>query len=153
MRWLELKIPPLIVGFVFAVAMLGAARVAPELAFVLPARVTLALVLVALGLAVAAAGVIAFRSIRTTVNPLTPSASSAVVCDGVYRASRNPMYLGFLLVLAGWALHLSNAAAFPLLPAFVAYMNQFQIKPEERALQAKFGSEFAQYMARVRRWI
>ncbi len=153
MRWLELKVPPLIVGFVFAGAMLGVARVAPGLAFTLPASLALALALVALGLAVAAAGVIAFRGQATTVNPLTPSASSSIVCAGVYRASRNPMYLGFLLVLAGWALHLSNAAAFPLLPAFVAYMTHYQIKPEERALHAKFGSEFAQYMARVRRWI
>lgn len=153
MRWLELKIPPLIVWLVFAAAMLGAARIAPGLAFALPARLAFALALVALGLTVAAAGVVAFRSEDTTVNPLTPSASSSVVRGGVYRASRNPMYLGFLLVLAGWALHLSNAAAFLPLPAFVAYMTHYQIKPEERALLAKFGSEFAQYMARVRRWI
>ena len=58
-----------------------------------------------------------------------------------------------LLALAGWALYLSNAGAVLLLPAFLAYLTQFQIKPEERALLAKFGPEFAQYMARVRRWV
>jgi protein-S-isoprenylcysteine O-methyltransferase Ste14 len=63
------------------------------------------------------------------------------------------MYLGFLLALAGWAVYLSNVAAALLLPAFVAYMNQYQVKPEERALLAKFGPEFAHYMSRVRRWI
>lgn len=63
------------------------------------------------------------------------------------------MYLGFLLALAGWALYLSNAGAVLRLPAFVAYLTQYQIKPEERALLAKFGPEFAQYMARVRRWV
>jgi protein-S-isoprenylcysteine O-methyltransferase Ste14 len=72
---------------------------------------------------------------------------------GVYRISRNPMYLGFLLALAGWAVYLSNAGAAVLVPAFVAYMTQFQIKPEERALLAKFDSEFAQYTSRVRRWL
>ncbi len=153
MRWLELKIPPVIVGFAFAGAMFGATRIAPGLAFVLPARLAFTLGLVALGLTVSAAGVIAFRTKGTTVNPLTPGASSTVVRAGVYRASRNPMYLGFLLVLVGWALHLSNAAAFLLLPAFVAFMTRFQIKPEERALLAKFGPEFAQYTAHVRRWI
>lgn len=153
MRWLELKIPPLVVGLVFAGAMLGVAGLAPGLAFALPARVTLALALVALGLVVAAAGVVAFRGRRTTVNPLTPGAASTIVCGGVYRASRNPMYLGFLLALLGWALYLANAAAFPLVPAFIAYMTRFQIKPEEQALLAKFGPEFAQYMARVRRWV
>ena len=101
----------------------------------------------------AIAGVMAFRDKRTTVNPLTPSASSSVVSSSVYRVSRNPMYLGFLLALAGWAVYLSNAGAALLLPAFVAYLTQYQIKPEEHALLAKFGSEFAQYMSRVRRWL
>jgi protein-S-isoprenylcysteine O-methyltransferase Ste14 len=63
------------------------------------------------------------------------------------------MYLGFLLALAGWAAYLSNAVAAMLLPAFIAYMTQFQIKPEERALLAKFGAPFAQYMSSVRRWL
>ncbi len=141
------------VGLVFAAAMFGVAYATPGLAYPLPARLALALVLVGLGGSVALAGVIAFRRKRTTVNPLTPGASAAVVSNGVYRVSRNPMYLGFFLVLAGWALYLSNAGAALLLPAFWAYLTQYQIKPEERALLAKFGPEFAQYMARVRRWL
>lgn len=153
MRWLELKVPPLLVGLVFAGAMLGVAYVVPEVSFALPGKLALALAMLVLGVAVASAGVVAFRGKRTTVNPFTPSASSSVVSSGVYRVSRNPMYLGFLLALAGWALYLSNVAAVLLLPAFVAYMTQYQIKPEERALAAKFGSEFAHYMARVRRWV
>ncbi len=99
------------------------------------------------------AGVAAFRRERTTVNPLTPGAATSVVSSGVYSRSRNPMYVGFLLALAGWAVYLSNVAAALLLPAFVAYMNRYQIKPEERVLLAKFGTAFEQYMARVRRWI
>ena len=86
---------------------------------------------------------------KTRLNAL----SALVVSSGVYRVSRNPMYLGFLLALAGWAVYLSNAGAALLLPAFVAYMTRFQIKPEERALLVKFGPEFAQYMSRVRRWL
>jgi protein-S-isoprenylcysteine O-methyltransferase Ste14 len=153
MHWLELKIPPVLVWLVMAGAMLGASYVAPSLSFTLAGSVAIALALVGLGIALAAAGVIAFRRSRTTVNPLTPDASSSVVTGGVYRISRNPMYLGFLLALVGWAVYLSNAGAAVLVPAFVAYMTQFQIKPEERALLAKFGSEFAQYMSRVRRWL
>lgn len=153
MQWLELKIPPLLVWLAFAGAMGGVAYAVPKLSFTLAGSSAIALALVALGVALAFAGVIAFRLKRTTVNPLTPSASSAVVSSGVYRLSRNPMYLGFLLALAGWALYLSNAGAALFLPAFVAYMTQYQIKPEERALVAKFGGEFAQYMSRVRRWL
>jgi protein-S-isoprenylcysteine O-methyltransferase Ste14 len=153
MQWLELKIPPLLVWLLFAGAMLGVAYFAPSLSFTLAGSYAIALALVALGGALAFAGVIAFRVKRTTVNPLTPSASSSVVSSGVYRISRNPMYLGFLLALAGWVVYLSNAGAAVLLPAFTGYMTQYQIKPEERALLAKFGSGFAQYMSRVRRWL
>lgn len=153
MQWLELKIPPLLVWFVFAAAMLGLAHTTPRLSLSLAGASVIALALIAVGAMVACAGVIAFRRKRTTVNPLTPGASSSVVSSGVYRFSRNPMYLGFLLALAGWAVYLSNVVAALLLPAFVAYMRQYQIKPEERALLAKFGPEFAQYMSRVRRWV
>jgi len=153
MQWLELKIPPLLVWLVIAGAMLGVAYSAPKLSFTLAGSTAIALVLVALGGALAFAGVIAFRDKRTTINSLTPSASSSVVSSGINRVSRNPMYLGFLLALAGWAVYLSNAGAALLLPAFVAYMTRFQIKPEERTLLAKFGTEFAQYMSRVRRWL
>ena len=153
MQWLELKIPPLLALLVIAGAMLGVAYSAPGLSFTLAGSSAIALALVALGGGLALAGVITFRSQRTTVNPLTPSASSSVVSSGVYRVSRNPMYLGFVLALAGWAVYLSNAGAALLLPVFVAYMTRYQIKPEERALLAKFDSEFAQYMSRVRRWL
>ena len=63
------------------------------------------------------------------------------------------MYLGLLLVLLGWAIHLSNALAVLLLPALILYMNRFQIVPEERALATRFGQEFAAYKSRVRRWL
>ena len=153
MQWLELRVPPLLVWLVFAGGMLGVAYSAPRLSYTLASSSAIALALVALGGAVAVAGVIAFRGKRTTVNPLTPSASSVVVSGGVYRISRNPMYLGLVLALAGWAVYLSNAVAALLVPGFIAYMTQYQIKPEERALLAKFGFEFAQYRSRVRRWL
>src|SRR5262245_13715095 len=153
MQWLELRVPPLLVWLAFAGGMLGVAYSAPRLSVTLASRSAIALALVALGVALAVAGVIAFRNKRTTVNPLTPTASSSVVSSGVYRISRNPMYVGMVLALAGWAVYLANAAAALLVPGFIAYMTQYQIKPEERALLAKFGSEFAQYRTRVRRWL
>jgi protein-S-isoprenylcysteine O-methyltransferase Ste14 len=153
MHGLELKVPPLLVWLVMAGAMLGVTHFTPGLSFTLAGSAFLALALAATGAAVAFAGVVAFRDKRTTVNPLTPGASAALVSSGVYRVSRNPMYLGFLLALAGWAVYLANAGAVLFLPAFVAYMTQYQIRPEERALLAKFGPQFSQYMSRVRRWL
>jgi protein-S-isoprenylcysteine O-methyltransferase Ste14 len=63
------------------------------------------------------------------------------------------MYLGIVLALLGWAAFLANAAALAVVPAFVAWMNAFQIAPEERALAAKFGAAFSGYREKVRRWI
>ncbi|MCB1122582.1 MAG: isoprenylcysteine carboxylmethyltransferase family protein [Verrucomicrobiae bacterium] len=153
MQKLELKIPPLLVVFVIAGIMLGLARLVPGLSFGLAGKSFIAPVLVLVGGALAVAGVMVFRFRKTTVNPLDPSATSTFVSEGVYRFSRNPMYLGFLVILAGWAVYLSHAGAVMLLPVFVAYMTQFQIKPEERALLEKFGPEFSRYMSRVRRWL
>lgn len=153
MPGLELRIPPPAVAAVFAAAMYGVARLAPQGTLAVPYGSALALALAALGVAVALAAVLAFRRQRTTVNPLDPGATTAIVTSGVYRWSRNPMYLGLLAVLAAWALYLGNAAAALLLPGFVAYLGRFQIGPEERILLARFGAPYAQYLARVRRWL
>ena len=153
MRALELRVPPLAVVAVTAAAMFGLARLVPAAGLELPGRGSAALILLVLGLATAVAGVLAFRANATTVDPRTPGQASTVVVSGVYRFSRNPMYLGFLCVLAAWAVHLGNLMSLMLLPAFVAYINVFQIVPEERILLARFGPRFAQYMATVRRWI
>jgi protein-S-isoprenylcysteine O-methyltransferase Ste14 len=83
---------------------------------------------------------------------LKPRASSMVTW-GVYSRSRNPMYLGGLIMLLGWAVYVSNVLAFLLLPAYVLYINRFQIAPEERALTALFGQSYAAYQLRVRRWL
>lgn len=150
---LELKIPPLAVAAIIAGAMWGASSLLPALAMSIPAASIIAAVMTGVGACISAAGVVEFRRRRTTVNPTTPHATTTVVTTGVYRLTRNPMYLGFLIALAAWAVYLSNAAAALLLPAYVAYMNRFQIRPEERALVAGFGPGYAEYMARVRRWI
>jgi protein-S-isoprenylcysteine O-methyltransferase Ste14 len=153
MQSLELKVPPVPLAAVFAAAMFGVSLITPAATFVIPGRTGIAIGLALISSAIAVAGVVAFRANKTTVNPLNPGAASALVSSGVYRFSRNPMYLGFLLALAAWAIYLSNALAVLLLPVFVAYMNRFQIEPEERALLAKFGTAFSQYMTAVRRWI
>ncbi|NML16896.1 methyltransferase family protein [Azohydromonas caseinilytica] len=150
---LELRIPPVLLVLITGAGMFLLARAFPRWTMPLPGRVPLALALAATGAAVALAGVAAFRRARTTVNPITPQASSALVVSGVYRFSRNPMYLGFLLLLCGWAVLLAHAPAALLLPLFVAWMNRFQIRPEERALAARFGDGYAAYARRVRRWL
>jgi protein-S-isoprenylcysteine O-methyltransferase Ste14 len=151
-RGLELKVPPVAVGLIVAALMWSIARCGPRMAAGGTARGVVALLLLAAGLGVAIAGVLHFRRARTTVNPLRPEQASSMVTTGVYRWSRNPMYLGMLLVLAAWAAWLGSLLALAGLPLFVAYMARFQIVPEERALAARFPDEFARYARSVRRW-
>ena len=130
-----------------------ARRYAPSLVLDVPWRSAFATGLVLLGFTLALAGVLAFRKAKTTVNPTKPETTSAVVATGIYRLTRNPMYLGMLIVLVGWAVFLGNAISFFVLPLFVLYMNRFQIGPEERVLSEHFGSEYSAYMQSVRRWL
>jgi protein-S-isoprenylcysteine O-methyltransferase Ste14 len=96
---------------------------------------------------------VAFRRAQTTITPLKPETASSLVSTGIYGFTRNPMYLGLLTVLIGWAVYL--AAPFALFgPLFFwLYIGRFQIVPEERALSALFGDRFTQYTAKVRRWL
>jgi len=102
---------------------------------------------------VAFAGVVSFHRVRTTVNPWRPHASSALVTSGVYRKTRNPMYLGLMLGLAGWGRLLANLYALLIGFIFIPYMNRFQIRPEERALEQAYGKSFVDYCRQARRWL
>jgi protein-S-isoprenylcysteine O-methyltransferase Ste14 len=153
MRLLELKVPPVAVVVFTGTLMWLASWALPSFGFVFPARGLFVVSFAGAGVLTSALGVVSFRRARTTVNPTRPGSSTCLVRSGVYTFSRNPMYLGFLLVLVGWAIFLSNALAFLLLPAFILYMNRFQIEPEERALASLFAHEFVAYKSRVRRWL
>jgi len=153
MSSLELKIPPPVVALLVALAMWGFTFITPSAQFPLVFRVTAALVLFAAGIAVRLAAQLAFLHAGTTINPLNPSRSSSFVSRGAYRFSRNPMYLGRLLQLSGWAAFLANAFALLLLPLFVWYITRYQILPEERALSEQFGGEYAVYRHAVPRWL
>jgi protein-S-isoprenylcysteine O-methyltransferase Ste14 len=112
-----------------------------------------AVTLLAGGVAVAIFAVREFRAARTTVNPLQPAAASSMVRSGIYRHTRNPMYLGLLLVLAAWSVWLASPAAVAVLLVVAVYLDRFQIVPEERALAARFAREFDEYRRSVRRWL
>jgi protein-S-isoprenylcysteine O-methyltransferase Ste14 len=116
-------------------------------------RLLVAAVLGAIGVAVAIGGVVSFRRAKTTVNPLRPETSVALVSTGVYSVTRNPMYLGMVLALFAWAAYLSSIWSFAGPVFFALYITRFQIVPEERVLDRLFGASFARYKRRVRRWL
>lgn len=154
MSSLELKIPPPVVLFACAILAWGIARIVPGPAL-LPAglRVGIALALALPGMGLGIGGVLAFRRAGTTISPHAPAATRAVVRAGPYRFTRNPMYLGLACLLTGVCAWLGHPTALLAVVVFVAYITRFQIRPEERALEEKFGDSFRTYRNAVRRWL
>ena len=150
---LTLKIPPVIVVFIFACVMWMMALFNVWASISIPAEEVVALVIGLIGSSLVIAGAVEFRAAKTTVNPLTPELATSIVTKGIYRFSRNPMYLGFLIMLGAWGVFLGNSVAITLMPVFVGYMNRFQIIPEEKALLAQFGDDYAHYLASTPRWL
>lgn len=150
---LELRVPPLVVLLIAGALMGMIALWTPSLGWSQPNRVGIGAAFAALGILIAVSGLVAFRRARTTASPMRPDKASSLVASGVYRYTRNPMYLGMLLVLLGWSAYLARPWALAVLPTFVIYMNRFQIGPEERVLERIFGAEFEAYRRRVRRWV
>ena len=151
-RVLELKVPPPIVALVLALLM-GLTPAATGLVEIpYPARAIFAVVLVVVGQSIGIAGMIALRRARTTLHPVKASLASSLVVGGVYRYTRNPMYVGLLLTLLAWALFLANPFAALWAVVYVLYITRFQIIPEERLLASLFGAEYRAYRGEVRRW-
>lgn len=153
MRGIHLRIPPLVLVLIFATAMALIDSVWNEWTAVFSWNWLPASILFLCGGVLVLAGVLEFRRAQTTVNPLNPQASSAIVTSRVYRFSRNPMYLGMLLILGGLATLFANPFNFLLLPMFALYLNHFQIIPEEKVLITKFGQDYRDYLNQVRRWL
>ena len=150
---LELKLPPPVVALGVALLMWIASRFAGPATLTAGTRLVIALAIGGMGLVVGLTAIFTFSRAGTTVNPTKPQATAALITHGVYRFSRNPMYVSLLLYLVGFAAYLESWPSAVLLPVFVLYMDRFQIAPEERALAEKFPEEFAAYRRTVRRWI
>jgi protein-S-isoprenylcysteine O-methyltransferase Ste14 len=151
---MHLKIPPALVAVLIIVMMVIISKWLPQFSFALPYKFLVATGVAIPGISIAAAGVLSFRRLQTTVNPTKPGTASTLAIDGIYRWSRNPMYLGILLFVIACGIYSVNLVALISGPvAFVAYMSVFQIKPEEDALTLIFGDDFVRYKSRVRRWL
>jgi protein-S-isoprenylcysteine O-methyltransferase Ste14 len=153
MHRLELKVVPVVL-MAIAVAMIWALdECLPNLRLMFPGQVALAFVLFVAAGYLGLKGIWDFRQAKTTVHPHQPDKTSSVVSTGIYRHSRNPMYLGLVLLLLVEGLVLKNWSMIFVVWGFIAYLNRFQILPEERALENKFGQAYLDYKNRVRRWI
>jgi len=149
---MRLKVPPVIVFMIFGVLMYVLSKFLPVGYFDFFGRRYLMYALFAIAVNIGCIALLQFFKSKTTVDPTTPSKASKLVTSGMYQFSRNPMYLGLLLMLLAWGLWLGNAFNVLLAAGFVGYMNAFQIVPEEEMLSKLFGKEYKQYCTLVRRW-
>lgn len=149
---LNLKVPPAVVFLVCLALLLMIDNYLPGPS--LPeVPIWIIAVPVIVGIVVALAGVIQFSMRSTTVNPHRPGNTTTLVTNGVYRFTRNPMYLGLLLLLVAVVLKYGNILGVLIVALFILYMNRFQIIPEEQAMEEKFGEAYQTHKKNVRRWI
>lgn len=157
MKWLELRIPPVAVTLLFATLIWLITSPLKGSLWIMPMsdKLTMALTGICffLGAGFSLSGVVSFRLAKTTSNPLDPSKVSALVQSGVYRITRNPMYVGFAALLLAWVFLLQSLPGLLLIPLFVVYLTRFQIQPEEQILTGLFPDSFPAYCQRVRRWL
>jgi protein-S-isoprenylcysteine O-methyltransferase Ste14 len=147
------RIPPPIIMLAAAVLMWVLHRQMPLALWIAPPWNQFGSAPAALGLAIGIAAVVRLHQARTTTSPMDPGKASCLVTDGVFRISRNPIYLGMVLLLAGWAIWLGSATPWAIPPLFAIVITAVQIIPEERALSQRFGEPYRAYRKSVARWI
>jgi len=145
------KIPPPIVTLTFILLSFWLANYFPKLAF--NYHGLLSLIMTLIGLTIIVIGVKTFHKSDTTVNPLNPSEASHLVTHGVFSYTRNPMYLGMVIILLGVSIYNGVYIGIIILPCFIFYITEFQIKPEEEAMEEIFPGDYTDYLKRVRRWL
>lgn len=150
---LENKIPPPIIALVSALLMWGLSANSPNIALSTYVSMSLIIIILVSAVFIVLSGLVLFRRAHTTIDPTKPESATSLVSTGIYRISRNPMYLGLLLLLLAFLLYLATPLSVIGIIVFVLYIDQFQIKPEEKALQNKFGIEFTEYKSKVRKWL
>lgn len=148
---LELKIPPVFVVFITGLLMWLISLVTLRLSF--PGYYFLSALLIVLGGVVGILGITSFQRAKTTLNPMNPGASSSLVTTGIYSLTRNPMYVGLLLVLLGWAVFLAAPFSLIFVLGFTLYLTRYQIIPEERTMKQLFERDYDDYQHKVRRWL
>jgi protein-S-isoprenylcysteine O-methyltransferase Ste14 len=153
MKMLETKIPPPVVALVFALLIWFGADYLPRIEISGVAKIIVVTLLVVIGVSFDLSGLVNFVRVKTTINPMKPHDASALVKTGIYRITRNPMYVGLAFNLSAWCIYLDSPFALVFVAGFIVYINAFQILPEERTLTKLFGDEYREYQSSVRRWL
>ncbi len=150
---MKLKIPPVVLFLFAAIAMWAIDWQLPQFSVFFEGQRVVSGAMLLSGLVIGGIAVARFRRAKTTVHPMEPSKASTLVISGLYKFTRNPMYLGMVVGLMGIALWFGNPLNIGMLIFFIWFMTEFQIKPEEESLRGIFGGDYEAYCKQVRRWI
>ena len=148
---IKTKFPPPLVALTFGFLIKYTKAISPKIE--IRNEIIFGSLMIISGLIIILSAIILFKKYQTTITPLNPSNATKLITGGIYKFSRNPMYLGLLLVLLGISIILNLTGGFFLIPLFILYLNLFQIIPEENAMVDLFKDEFLEYKKNVRRWI
>ncbi|MFZ3204331.1 MAG: isoprenylcysteine carboxylmethyltransferase family protein [Pseudomonas sp.] len=150
---LKRALPPPALAVLIGLLMWLLAEPSPDFAMASWLRYPLLALLCISGVVMDSTSVFTFLRRKTVLNPYAPHKASTLVLTGAFRYSRNPMYLGLVLLLSAWGLYLSAwwSVAGPI--AFFLYIDRFLIPHEEAALKLVFGEPYLQYLKDVRRWL
>ena len=147
---METKIPPPLVTLIFGLSIYFSRELFPTIEIKYSFYVGIFLLL--LGFLILISAVRLFRIDQTTVNPLSPKQATKLVTEGIFKFTRNPMYLGMACVLASLAMFFNIIGGIVFIALFSAYITKFQIVPEEKAMLDLFSEDFDQYKQTTRRW-
>ena len=148
---IKTKIPPPLVALTFGFLIKYTKNIFPVIE--IKNEIVFGSFMIISGLIIILSAIILFKKYKTTITPLNPSKATKLIVHGVYKFSRNPMYLGLLFVLFGVSTMLNPIGGLFFIPLFILYLNYFQIIPEENAMIQLFKGEFLKYKRNVRRWI
>ena len=150
---MRLKIPPPIWLTLYGIFVWGLSELIPSARIDIPVRGLISGCVFLSAFAFLAPATRGFKKAETTINPIKPQETSQLVTTGIYGRTRNPMYVGLTIILLAWVIWTSNATGVLALPLFMVTLTHFQIIPEEEILTEKFGEDYKDYSARVRRWL
>ena len=149
-KYLKTKIPPpivtlLCIGIIYLFE--------NKIEYSQPYFKAIGIIFLILGFIIIFLAVLKFIKIKTTVDPTRPHKTSNLVISGIYKITRNPMYLGMLFLIMAYTIYTNNVVGSITIPIFIFYINKFQIEPEEIEMRKKFGESFENYCKKVNRWL
>ena len=148
---LETKIPPPIVAMISGIIISSSSTIINPFGFYGAKLISMLFLILSFTLIVIS--IKQFNNAKTSINPMNPKVATKLLTTGVYAVSRNPMYLGLVGILCGISIILGSWFGFLIIPAFVLYLNRYQIMTEEKAMEILFQEEYHSYCDKVKRWL